>query len=72
METLREYITIAEAARTIGVSTNTLRKWAAEGKIAVRVNPANKYRLFLRSDLKNFLAKLAKPTRAVKPHKDQS
>ncbi|WP_417739776.1 MerR family transcriptional regulator [Rosistilla oblonga] len=45
----------AEAAEILGVSQTTLRKYAESGKIPVRINPANGYRLFLRSDLKQFL-----------------
>ena len=33
MTRLDEYVKIAEAARIIGVSPNTLRAWAADGKI---------------------------------------
>ena len=63
MVTLREYIKIAEASRMLGVSQNTLRKWSTEGKIAVRVNPANGYRLFRQGDLEQFLKKVAQPKR---------
>ena len=45
----------AEAAQILGVSQNTLRAWAEDGKIPVHRNPANGYRLFLRSDLDRFL-----------------
>ena len=41
-----EQLTNHEAAKVLGISQNTLRKWADEGRIAVRVNPANGYRLF--------------------------
>ena len=58
---LDEYLKIAEASRFLGVSVNTLRKWADEGRIPMRVNEANRYRLFLRDDLERFLAKTAKP-----------
>jgi excisionase family DNA binding protein len=60
VQTLRDYLKIAEAEDVLGVSINTLRKWADEGKIQVYVNPANRYRLFRRSDLESFLKKLAK------------
>ena len=42
---------IADAAEFLGVSQNTLRTWAEQGKIPVRVNPANVYRLFRQKDL---------------------
>jgi excisionase family DNA binding protein len=59
MKRLNEYVRIAEAARFLGVSQNTLRAWAEAGKIPVRRNPANGYRLFLRRDLERFLVKVA-------------
>ncbi len=55
MEKLSDYVKTAEAAEILGVSQTTLRKYAESGKIPVRTNPANGYRLFLRSDLKDFL-----------------
>lgn len=61
---LDEYVKIAAAAKFLGVSQNTLRKWADEGRIGARVNPANGYRLFRLRDLETFLRKMAKP---VKP-----
>jgi len=61
MTRLNEYVKTAEAAQILGVSQNTLRAWAESGKIPMRRNPANGYRLFLRRDLQRFLAKLAGP-----------
>lgn len=61
MEKLSEYVLTKEAAAFLGVSQNTLRTWAEAGKIAVRRNPANGYRLFLRSDLEEFLREAAEP-----------
>lgn len=63
MTKLDEYVKTAEAARILGVSQNTLRAWAQSGKIPVRRNPANRYRLFRRRDLERFLAKLARPVK---------
>jgi len=51
VEKLDQYVKIAEAAGFFGISQNTLRAWATEGKIPVRVNPAKNYRLFGREDL---------------------
>lgn len=59
MEKLSEYVLTKEAAAFLGVSQNTLRTWAEDGKIAVRRNPANGYRLFLSSDLEEFLCEAA-------------
>jgi excisionase family DNA binding protein len=61
MTRLNEYVKTAEAAGILGVSQNTLRAWAEAGKIPVRRNPANGYRLFLRRDLERFLEKLTRP-----------
>lgn len=60
---LDEYLRIAEAAEYLGISQNTLRKWADEGRIAVRVNPANNYRIFRREDLDRFLKDAARPVK---------
>lgn len=60
-EKLSEYLKTAEAAEFLGVSQNTLRTWAKQGKIEVRVNPVNNYRLFRREDLQAFLDSVAKP-----------
>jgi excisionase family DNA binding protein len=60
---LTEYLKTAEAADYLGVSQNTLRKWAAMGAIPMQRNPANGYRLFRRSDLERFLKKAATPVR---------
>ena len=55
MQKLSEYVMVAEAARILGVSQNTVRAWADEGHIATHRNPANGYRLFKRKDLDAFL-----------------
>jgi excisionase family DNA binding protein len=61
MTKLSEFLKTAKAAEFLGVSQNTLRAWAKAGKIPVRRNPANGYRLFKKSDLDKFLAKLDRP-----------
>ncbi|MGQ9576270.1 MAG: helix-turn-helix domain-containing protein [Thermoguttaceae bacterium] len=63
MEKLDEYVKIAEAARFLGVCQNTLRAWAKAGKIPVRINPANNYRLFRREDLEQFLREVERSLR---------
>jgi excisionase family DNA binding protein len=63
MNRLTDYVKTAEAAEILGVSQNTLRKWAATGAIPMHRNPANGYRLFRKSDLEGSLKKTAKPVR---------
>lgn len=62
MTKLNNYVKIAEAARLLGVSQNTLRLWADTGKVKVHRNPANGYRLFKRSELEAFLKKVEQAT----------
>lgn len=61
MKKLDEYLKITEAAEFLGISVNTLRKWADEGRIQLQRNPANGYRLFQQSDLADFLRETEKP-----------
>lgn len=61
MTKVNEFLKTAAAAEVLGVSQNTLRKWAAAGWIRMRRNPANGYRLFQRVDLDSFLKKTARP-----------
>ncbi len=61
MTKLSEYVRVAEAARLLGVSQTTLRKWADAGVIPNRTLPVNGYRLFRQEDLDRFLAETAKP-----------
>lgn len=60
-EKLSDYLKTAAAAEFLGVSQNTLRTWAKQGKIQVQVNPVNGYRLFRQKDLQKFLDSVARP-----------
>lgn len=55
MQKLSEYVMVAEAAKILGVSQNTVRAWSDERRLATHRNPANGYRLFKRKDLEAFL-----------------
>ena len=61
MQKLSEYVKVAEAAEILGVSQNTLRTWAADGRIPMYRNPGNNYRMFKKTELEAFLQKAAKP-----------
>ncbi|MCE9552917.1 MAG: helix-turn-helix domain-containing protein [Planctomycetes bacterium] len=69
MTRLCEYVQTSEAAEILGVSINTIRTWAAAGKLRVSRNPANGYRLFRRDDLEKFLSRAARPERLVRVKK---
>ncbi len=47
----KEYLTVQRAARYIGVSAQTLRRWDAEGKLKSVRHPGNDYRYYKRADL---------------------
>lgn len=69
MTKLRDYVKVAEAAETLGVSQGTVRAWAEAGKIPMHRNPANGYRLFKQADLEEFLRKTAQPVKPSAPQK---
>jgi excisionase family DNA binding protein len=69
MERLNEFVKVAEAAEILGVSQGTVRAWAEAGKLPMRRNPANGYRLFKRTELEAFLQEAAKPIKTKRPNK---
>ena len=69
MTKLTDYVKIAAAAQIVGVSQNTLRQWAESGKMPVRRNPANGYRLFRKKDLEAFLGRVESGEKAMRKPK---
>jgi MerR family transcriptional regulator, copper efflux regulator len=55
---INEYIKIKEAAKYLGISEMTLRRWSDDGKVKCKRHPINGYRLFKSKDLKKLLEKL--------------
>lgn len=55
MKNFREYVTVKEAAKVLGVSPVTLRRWDSAGKLESRRHPINGYRLYDRKILQNLL-----------------
>ena len=47
----KDYLTIQQAARYLDVSSQTLRRWDADGKLKSVRHPGNDYRYYKRSDL---------------------
>ena len=62
MQRLDEFLTVKEAAESLGVSPNTIRNWGREAKIPEHRHPINNYRLYRRQDLEGLLKQLQKPT----------
>jgi excisionase family DNA binding protein len=60
MPKLDEFVTIKQAAKMLGVATNTLRNWHAAAKIPVYRNPISRYRLFKKTDLEQLLLQIEK------------
>jgi excisionase family DNA binding protein len=63
MKKVSEYVKVAEAAGILGVSPNTVRAWARNGKLPVHRNPANGYRLFRWNDLESFLTRIERSSK---------
>lgn len=57
---LKDYLTIKDAARFLGVNPATLRRWDNKGKLKSRRHPINRYRLYRRRDLEVFLTRLTR------------
>lgn len=55
---ISEYLKIKDAARFLGVTTNTLRNWGRDEKIKTYRHPTSKYRLYLEEDLEEFLEEI--------------
>ena len=61
--TLGDYLTVGEAAATLGISRSTLRNWDKAGKLKAYRHPINGYRLYKRPELEALL-------REVNPQKE--
>ena len=61
-ETGPYWVRVQEAADLLGVSANTVRRWAADGRIACRRTPSGQRR-FLVEDLERALRKVVTPSR---------
>ena len=53
-----EFLRVKEAAKMLGVAPNTLRQWGATRKIPEYRHPANNFRLYKRSELEAFIARI--------------
>lgn len=58
---LNEYIRVGEAAATLGVHPDTLRRWERIGKLVSYRHPLNQYRLYRIEDLQALLLRVSQP-----------
>jgi excisionase family DNA binding protein len=59
MERISDFYTVKEAADTLGVCSDTLRRWDRNGKLKPVRHPLNNYRLYKRGDIENVLKALS-------------
>lgn len=55
LPTLKDHLTVAEAAEFLGVSPWTLRNWDKSGKLTPMRHPVNGYRIYRQQDLERLL-----------------
>jgi excisionase family DNA binding protein len=60
-----DLITIAEAARLLGVSLPTMRRWDESGRFPARRHPINSYRMYLRDDVMKLRKKIVDGDKAA-------
>jgi excisionase family DNA binding protein len=60
MTNLKEYLTVKEAAKFLGISTMTLRRWDNGKKLKAKRHPMNNYRLYNRKELETILKEISK------------
>ncbi|MBL8676240.1 MAG: MerR family DNA-binding transcriptional regulator [Alphaproteobacteria bacterium] len=60
MPTFKDYLTVKQAAKVLGVSIMTLHRWDAKGKLKASRHPINGYRLYRPLALKKLLKDISK------------
>lgn len=51
----KQYLTVKEVARLLGVTPLTVRNWDARGKLTAHRHPLNNYRLYKTADVEELL-----------------
>ena len=71
---MEKYLSISEAAKIIGVSSGTLRRWDKTGKFESKRHPINNYRVYPESQINTLVEELQleikfsrKDTKGIKP-----
>jgi excisionase family DNA binding protein len=58
-------MTIGDAARLLGVSLPTMRRWDESGRFKARRHPINSYRMYERGDVMKLRKRIASGTNAA-------
>lgn len=58
LKNMDKYVTIGEASKLIGVSTETLRRWDRAGKFKSTRHPINNYRVYTENDIISLVEEL--------------
>ena len=56
---MKDYMTVMEAAKILGVNPETLRRWDRAGKLKAKRNPMNNYRLYSVKDIESLEKQIA-------------
>ena len=59
LTTIKDYLTVKQAAEFLGIAPNTIRNWSNDKKIIYYRSPINNYRLYKKEDLEKFLESYA-------------
>ena len=54
----KDYLKITEAAKFLGVTTNTVRNWEKSGKIKLYKSSISSYRFYKKEDLEEILSSI--------------
>lgn len=54
----KQYLTIKEAAKMLGVTTLTLRNWDKQEKLIASRHPFNNYRVYNIADIENLIKRV--------------
>jgi DNA (cytosine-5)-methyltransferase 1 len=54
----KQYLTVNEVAKIIGVSPLTVRNWDKKGRLTAHRNPLNNYRLYKIEEVENLIKEI--------------
>ena len=55
---VKQYLTVKETAKILGVTPLTLRNWDKDGKLKAYRNPINNYRIYKPAEIELFLRRI--------------